>query len=125
MNGRANPQLMVWWSLWVAFLVAIGCYYQFLGSTQAQSAPPVSDSSAWLAGLAPLLLSVLIRWLVLPHISTAGPALAVFAIGIALAEVCCFLGLFIFPAHKEALFVMSFIGVFQFMPFFASRFVQN
>lgn len=119
---KRNPQLVVWWSMWAAFLFAIVCYYQFLGTAPAQSAPPGSNSSAWLASLAPLLLSVIIRWLVLPRISTARPALALFVIGIAFAEMCCFLGLFIFPAHKEALSVMSFIAVFQFMPFFASRY---
>ena len=116
---------MVWWSLWVAFLVAIGCYYQFLGGAQAQSATPVSNSSAWLAGLAPLLLSVLIRWLVLPRSHAAQLALAWFVIGIAFAEVCCFLGLFIFPAQKQVLFAMSFVGVFQFMPIFASRYAAK
>jgi len=64
------------------------------------------------------------RWVVLPRINTAQPAFTTAIVGIAFAEVCCFLGLFIFPAHKQELFVVSLIGIFQFVPTYARRFSQ-
>ena len=45
-----------------------------------------------------------------------------FVAGIAFAEASCFLGLFIFPAHQKELFILSALGILQFIPFFARRF---
>jgi hypothetical protein len=123
MNNRPNPQLLVWWVLWAAFQVGIVFIYYFLGQSATQSQTN-SDSSAWLAGLVPLAVSAAIRWLVLPRMNTAQPAFVTAIMGIALAEVCCFLGLFIFPAHKLELFVTSFIGILQFIPIYAARFYR-
>jgi hypothetical protein len=124
MNNRPNPQPLVWWALWASFQVGIVFFYYFLG--QATTQPETNhESPAWLAGFIPFALSAGIRWLVLPRINTAQPALTIAIIGIAFAEVCCFLGLFIFPAHKRELFVISFIGILQFMPIFAGRFYRT
>lgn len=120
MNNRSNPQLLVWWVLWAAFQIGIVFFYYFLGqaTTQPQTNP---DSPVWLAGFVPFALSAVIRWLVLPRINNVQPAFTTAILGIAFAEVCCFLGLFIFPAHKLELFVASLIGIFQFIPIFARR----
>jgi hypothetical protein len=125
MKTNTNPQPVVWWILWAAFQIGIVIFYQFLGGPGGRAEQPGSDSSAWLAGFVPFLLSAANRWLVLPRIKAVQQALAGFVVGIALAEACCFLGLFIFPAHKLELFVISFIGIFQYMPFFAGRYNQS
>ncbi len=39
-----------------------------------------------------------------------------------MAEATSFLGLFIFPGHKQALCLLSALGIFQFIPFFAARY---
>ena len=124
MNNRPNPQLLVWWALWAAFQIGIVFFYYFLGqaTTQPQTNP---ESAAWLAGFIPFALSAAIRWLILPRINTAQPALTTAILGIAFAEVCCFLGLFIFPPHKRELFGASFIGILQFIPIYARRFDQT
>lgn len=124
MNNRPNPQLLVWWVLWAAFQVGIVMIYYFIGQATTQSQTN-TESSAWLAGLVPFLLSAIIRWVVLPRIGTAQPAFVLAIVGIALAEVCCFLGLFIFPAHKLELFVISFFGILQFMPLYAHRYYRT
>ncbi len=49
-------------------------------------------------------------------------ALPIFVGGLALAELPCMVGLFVFPAQKQNLFLPSFLGILQFVPFFARRY---
>jgi hypothetical protein len=125
MNSRAKPQLIVWWVLWASFQFAVVLIYYFLGETGTHPQQPTSDSAAWLAGALPFALSAATRWAILPRIGDAQAALPVTIVGIALAEACCFFGLFIFPAHKQELFVISFFGILQFMPLFAARYYRG
>jgi hypothetical protein len=121
MNNN-KPQVMVWWALWAAFQTGIFFIYHFL-RTPAEPAP--DPSPVWLAGAVPFLLSVVVRWAVLPRVSNAQLAFQLFVAGIALAETSCFMGLFIFPAHRAPLFYLSAAGIFQFLPTFASRFCAS
>jgi hypothetical protein len=113
-----KPQVVVWWAMWAAFQAGIFFIYYFL-RTPGELAP--DSSPVWLAGAVPFLLSVVVRWAVLPRAANARLALPLFVVGIALAEASCFLGLFIFPAHRASLFYLSAAGIFQFIPTFASR----
>jgi hypothetical protein len=119
---EAKAQMTVWWVLWGAFQVGIVIIFHSLSVTIQQSQTQLVSSSAWLAGFAPLMVSIVIRWLVLPRIENAQSALTVFIVGIATAESTCFLGLYIFPVHKQELFIASVLGIFQFIPYFAGRY---
>lgn len=124
MNHQAKSQLVVWWALWATFQTGIFFFYFFLGGMKP--APEAgSNSIAWLAGVAPFVISTLIRWLILPRTTQAQSALVLFVLGIALAEACCFLGLFIFPDHKLELFILSFLGILQYVPIFAYRYTGD
>src|SRR6478609_12061205 len=101
-----NPQLLVWWTLWAAFQVGIFMIYFFLGKFSSGGAAS-AESITWLAAIAPVLFSAVIRWVILPRVAAATAALPLFIAGIALAEVTCFLGIFIFPPHKLELFILS------------------
>jgi hypothetical protein len=123
---QVKAQLIVWWVLWAAFLSGIFVYYCFLGG----SAPPPpgaegGNAFTWLGCLVPLSLSTVIRWFVLPRLQNAQTALTVFILGIAFSESACFMGLFVFPVHKQELFLWSALGIFQFMPYFAGRYFSR
>ena len=122
MTNESKQQLTVWWVLWAAFQAGIFVIYHFLGGSAAQPPSPSPDSPLWLAGLAPFVISTIIRWVVLPRARSAQVALPLFIVGIAMAEAVCFLGLFIFPAHRQELFALSVLGIFQFIPYFARRY---
>jgi hypothetical protein len=122
MDNRAKQQLIVWWTIWAAFQAGIFVIYFYLTNNRAAPSESAFNSSIWLAGFAPLIVSSLLRWLALPLMPNAQAALTVFLLGIALAESCCFLGLFIFPAHRFEMFLMSVFGILQFIPVFASRY---
>jgi hypothetical protein len=123
---QVRAQMTVWWVLWAAFQAGIVMVYHTLSSATPQ--PPqtgLGGSSAWFAAIVPLAISAMIRWLVLPGVRIAQTALVLFIVGIAMAESTSFLGLFIFPAHSQDLFVLSVLGIFQFVPFFARRYFPN
>ena len=112
----------MWWVLWAAFMAGVPQFYIFLGrgssTTNAQGVPEF-------IGVIPFFLSAIIRWAVLPRITKPLLAFQLFIIGIAFAEATCFFGLFLIPQQKQACFVLSLIGILQFMPYFARRFYQK
>ena len=118
-SGSHPKQLMVWWVIWFAFLVGIVQIYFIIGRTVESS---TANASFNFLGLAPFVVSSLIRWIVLPKMRRPQSALAMFIVGIAIAESSCFLGLFLFPAHKVELFALSVLGIVQFAPFFARKY---
>jgi hypothetical protein len=98
-------------------------FYQTLSVAPGQPGQSESvDSPIWYAALAPLAISAIIRWLVLPRARSSQPALTLFIVGIAMAESACFMGLYVFPAHKHDLFLLSMLGIFQFIPYYARRY---
>lgn len=117
---------MVWWFLWSAFLVGIFVIYILFSQQRSRSGSAFpAESPAWLAALGPLVASAIIRWIVLPRQKLAQQALSFFVIGISLAEATCFLGLFVFRPHHQTLFLLSVIGIFQFIPTFARRLLES
>jgi hypothetical protein len=122
MNQGRQPPLIVWWMIWASLLTGLFFFYHFLGGSDATPPESSGKSSAWLVAFAPVALSSIMRWFVLPRITSAWIAFRLFVAGMAMAEAACFLGLFIFPQHKQELFILSGLGIFQFIPFFARRY---
>ena len=120
MSPQPTPQQqrVVWWILWAVFQIGIVVIYFFLGKPMTS----VPTSAFWQVGFFPVLISGAVRWSVLPQFKDAPKALPIFIIGIALAELSCFLGLFVFPAHRLPLFIASVIGIFQFIPIYFGRY---
>ncbi len=124
MTNEPKQQLAVWWILWATFLGTIVAMDHFIGGV-GRASPPEDGSLIWLAAGVPVLVSARVRWVVLPRMASAQAALPFFIVGIALAEATCSLGLFIFQAHREDLFYLSFLGILQFVPFFARRYFPD
>jgi hypothetical protein len=119
---NAQHAAIVWWMIWAALLSGIFVIYFTVGSSAAPAPSASPDSPVWMVGFAPFVVSTLIRWLLLPRFQSAQSAFPVFVVGLALAEMSCILGVFVFPAHKAGLFVLSVLGILQFVPYFAGRF---
>ena len=114
-----NPRI-VWWVLWAAFQIGIFVIYFNL----SKSTLPKTEPALWQLGFIPVLISGAIRWSLLPLLKDAQKALPALILGMAMAEMTCFLGMFVFPSHKLLLFVASAAGIFQFIPFYAGRFFR-
>jgi hypothetical protein len=119
---RIKAQLLVWWVIWWGILSGLVLLYYFFGRGPLPPAAPDTNPLAGLIGLGPLFVSIIIRWLVLPRSPAPGPAFAMFIMGLALAEGCGILGVFLGGPYREDLFVLGVLGVGQYVPLYARKF---
>jgi hypothetical protein len=118
---NTKQAVIVWWIIWAALLSGVLVMYLAAGSAATPAPAASPESAAWMVGFAPFVVSTIIRWLVLPRFQIVQAAFPVFVIGLAMAEMSCVLGMFVFPAHKAGLFVLGVLGILQFAPYFAGR----
>ncbi len=114
----AAPALLVWWILWFAILMGLVIIYTVVSpGISGKPDGPVR----YLPALA-VAASSFVRWILIPKETDATKALSLFLIGLALAEGCGILGIFLVPDLKQTYFLLAVIGIAQFAPFFAKRF---
>ena len=118
--GTPRQSMGTWWITWAAILGGLPMFFIFLQSSNGAASSGGIDQRLWPLALIPLILSTVIRWAVLPRMGSAQVAMPVFVVGLALAETCCFLGVFLFPTARNELFAASAVGILQLMPFFAA-----
>ena len=119
MNNTNKPPLIAWWAIWFSLQMGLIFFYIFLSAAAKVTS---SGSPLWLIALGALVISSIIRWVMLPRFDNAQKAFPIFIMGMAFAESLCFFGLFLVPEHKLELFLLSFLGMLQFIPIFARRF---
>lgn len=122
---RNRAKLIVWWILWGAILSGLVIIYVFLGRGRPvpQNLTPQQMFTGLIA-LVPMVVSVVVRWLVLPRVSGMDRALAVFVFGLAMAEACGILGIFLGGPYRDDLFVLGVFGIAQFVPIFAKNYIE-
>ncbi len=121
---RIRPQVLVWWIIWAGILAGLVMIYYFLGRGPKPASAP-GQALSGLIGLGPLFLSVITRWLVLPRFRDPNRALPVFIAGLAMAEACGILGIFLGGPYRDDLFLLGVLGVLQFTPMFARRLFES
>ncbi|MEO6994694.1 MAG: hypothetical protein ABI273_13890 [Lacunisphaera sp.] len=121
---RIKAQLMIWWIIWGGVLVGLGVIYFLFSRHKPLPVASAADLLINLCGFPPLFISVIIRWLVLPRYSNPGRAFVIFIIGVALAESCGILGVFLGGAYRDALFLLGIFGIVQYVPVFARKFFE-
>jgi hypothetical protein len=122
LTQEQEARLLVWWVLWTSWLAGPIILYIFL--VQGKPLPasgPLGELPVNLAGLVPLFVSVIIRWLVLHRATDPNRAFLLFIIGTALAEGCCILGMFLGGPYRDMLFALGLLGVVQYMPIYARK----
>ena len=120
---RHKGQLMVFWIIWASILAGLIIIYLFLGRGPVK--PVVAaDLPVNLAGIVPLFISIVVRWLVLPRCHELMRAFPVFIVGLALAEACGLMGIFLGGPYRESLFVLGVLGVTSYVPLFAKRLLE-
>lgn len=125
MSGTKQQALQVWWIIWGALLTGIFMIHQFVPASASGPFPETTDQPVWLLATLPLAAASVIRWLVLPRATQAAAALPLFVVGMALAESTFMAGMFLFPAHKQELLILSALGIFQFVPLFAGKYYES
>lgn len=114
------PVVFIWWIIWAAITAGLTALYFTLGQ---RPSPTHSDVIVIrYLPLAPLGLAVVVRWLVLPRVAERLRAFSIFIIGLALAESCGILGIFLVPDLAATYYALALFGLIQFAPFFAARY---
>jgi hypothetical protein len=120
-----QTNLLVWWVLWGSLLLGVFQAYYFIAYPKTPPPPQNSDNFLGLFPLATILASCAIRWLWLPRIAHPSRALPIYILGLALAEACVFLGIFVVPAYQQEFFFLGILGLAQFVPIFAGRYFPS
>lgn len=121
--ARLKAHLLIFWISWGSILTGLVLIYAFLGQGPVKPAV-AADLPVNLAGLVPLFVSIVIRGLVLPRCSDIGRVLPVYIVGLALAEACGLLGVFLGGPYRESLFVLGVLGVTSYVPVFVKRLLE-
>lgn len=111
-----GPPRFIWWIIWGAIIAGLTVVY-FVPRQPPARLP--AESLRFLP-VAPLCLSCVIRWLVLPRFSGVR-AFPIFVMGLALAEAGGILGIFLVPSLKQDYFLLSLAALGQFVPLFLPR----
>ncbi len=119
----SNPGLttVVWWVLWFAMLNGLMVLYLVIGRKAAPAVPPVAEWTDFI-GLGPLLISTLLRLAVMPRTVEKRRGLAIYIIGLSLAESCGLLGMLLAKSYTKQLVAFALLGMLQWAPVFARRF---
>ncbi len=125
-TDQTPPKPQIFWVLWAALMTGLPIIYVVMGQSSSQSQNQSSGlPMGLLMALPPLVISIVVRWAVLPRIENATKALSLFVVGMAMAEGCGVIGIILGGAHKNLLFIAGLLGILQFIPIFASRFGQE
>lgn len=120
-DQKIKARLLIWWIIWASVLGGLVLFYVFLA--QGKPLPPASRENPLqgLIGLVPLFVSIVLRWLVLPRATDPNRAFVLFIVGLALAEACGILGIFLGGPYRDSLFVLGVLGITQYVPFYARK----
>ena len=120
-DQKIKARLLVWWIIWAGTLGWLVLICLFLG--RGKPLPPVSPENPLegLLGVVPLFVSIVIRWLVLPRATDPHRAFVLFIVGLALAEGCGLLGIFVGGPYRDSLFVLGVLGIIQYAPFYVKK----
>jgi hypothetical protein len=122
LTQEQKARLVVWWTLWVSILASVIFVYVFFAQGKPLPASaPLKELPVNLAGLVPLFVSVILRWLVLHRATDPNRAFVLFIIGLGLAEACAILGIFLGGPYRDLFFALGLLGVIQYVPFYASK----
>ena len=121
---RDRTRLMVWWIVWAAMLINLVVLHLALGRAPLPISPTPDDALLNLVGLVPLFVSIIIRWLVLPRYHDLTRAFPMFIAGLALAEGCGILGIFLGGPFRDDVFLLGALGIAQFVPVFAKKLLE-
>ena len=109
--------LLVWWILWFAMTTGLILQRVVIGSKVN-----VSSNTIGYIALAPLVISALIRFLVLPRLKTKAKAFPFFVAGLATAEACGLTGLFLGGSHRDPIFAVGLGMLLAYVPIFVRNY---
>lgn len=120
-DRQIKQHLKIWWILWAAILAGLILIYLIFGRASPLPPPSAQNPLQGLAGIVPLFISIILRWLVAPRGTDPKRAFVLFIVGLALAEACGILGIFLGGPYRDSLVVLGLLGIAQYAPFYAKK----
>jgi hypothetical protein len=125
-SSRKPPEKLQFWVIWLAILGGVPFFIFFIGGGWPTGADEGEISLPLLAFiLSGAAVSTVVRWAILPRMTTPESLMKFFVIGMALAEATALFGIFLiddqFPVSKQVAYIASLLGMLQFIPTFANR----
>lgn len=118
---RFRQVQLVYWLIWGAILGGLLVLYLVFGRRPLPAEVAPEQAVIGLVAFAPLFVSVVIRWLVLPKFTSPLKALPLFVAGLALAEACGILGIFLGGPYRDDFALLGLLGVVQFLPYLLQK----
>lgn len=115
--SRPVAPIPIWWVLWLA--MTAGLIVQCFVLTQN---PAAASGTLNYIALAPLVISLIIRFAVLPRMKTKQKAFPLFVVGLATAEACGLFGLILGGPHRDWFFAAGLVLLLIYIPFFARNY---
>lgn len=111
MNPKAHSLLL--WVFWLSILSGLPLLYLWVPADLP--AEPQASATDYLP-LVPLLVSVFLRWNLLPRQRAPQRQLPLFMVGLFLAEAAGLLGLFVVPHMRQTYTVLAILTLLQYCP---------
>lgn len=114
------------WVIWYAILSGMGILLQFAGGgwPKGETTEEYLTHPVFIIGWILFLVSMGVRWFLLPRLAPLTSILPVAIIGMALSESAFILSLFVLPSSmtegRQILCLIGFIGVALYLPIYAS-----
>lgn len=109
--------LLIWWIFWLGLTAGLVAQRVFL---KLDTGTPAA-ALGYIA-LAPLAVSAVIRFLVLPRMKIRAKAFPIFVVGMATAEACGLLGLVLGGEHRDTFVGIGLGMLLIYAPFFARNY---
>jgi hypothetical protein len=107
------------WVLWLGILSSAVLIYVIFGC--AEPKPKAKEALAWI-GLAPLLISLVARWVIAPRVKISRQHLVIFILGISTAEGATILASMLGTGQpRDLVAIAGIVGVLQWIPLSTSR----
>lgn len=119
--ARLRQLQLIYWVIWGAILAGLLVIYLVFGRRPLPEEVASRQVLTGLIGFAPLFVSVVIRWLILPKFTDATRALPLFLAGLALAEMCGLLGIFLGGPYRDDFALLGALGIAQYLPYLLPR----
>jgi hypothetical protein len=121
MNPPSNDRRLipVMWVVWAALMSALPFYKFFLGGgDRVDKMNRTIDLFVFGLFVVPIVISVAIRWVVIPKLPNIRLIFTVFIVGMSIAESLVFYGKFLVPEYESVFFYAGVLAMAQFIPIY-------
>jgi hypothetical protein len=106
----------VWWLIWGGFLAQQLYLHRWSGQNLWEDNSPAFNRTTYAVLLLPLLVSIILRWAVLPRMTSTNNAFGVFVAGLVLAAMSGLSVSFLDVPYKEITFLVCLFGIAEYVP---------